>query len=84
MQEVLEKMRQWTLSEIKRAEKPYADPFTLTSLSFCASKVAKESEANQALAVLRTTMKSAEMSTYDVVTPAEALVVIGLALAGQS
>ncbi len=71
-EEDLEKIRQFVLNEIERAKRPYADPFVLTSLAYCASKCVDNS-ADSALQRLQNVAHQYALDTFDVVTPHEAL-----------
>ena len=82
--EVLRKTLGWIAEQKVAAERPNADAFILTSLSFCAHKVAGFDDAEKARASLHYVVKTAEMPAYDVVTPEEASLVIRLALAIQN
>ena len=82
--EVLEKMRGWIEAEQVKAQLPYADPFVLISISFCAEKAVGGAEAQDILALLHSVAKEERMPTYDVVTPAGALFIINRALATQT
>ena len=80
--EVLKKMLEWVEAEIAKAKLPYQDAFQLTSLSFCAHKVAGFAEAEQALALLHAVAKTeSQVGTYDVVPPYAAIFLINRALA---
>ncbi len=80
--EVLQKMLEWVKAEIAKAKLPYQEPFQLTSLSFCAHKVANFSDAEKARAILHATAKiERQVRTYDVVEPHVAIFLINRALA---
>lgn len=82
-QEALQKMRGWIEAEIQRSKKPYQDPFTLTSLVYCASKAVGPEHlqaSEDALARLRSITLANNMPRHDVFDPAEALALIEQAL----
>lgn len=92
--DVLAMMRTWIEAEIKKAEKPFADPFQLTSLSYCAVRVCHSKddwhkhdivlppEAEETLRMLRETAAiEGQVGTYDVVAPYSAIFLINRTLA---
>lgn len=80
--EVLEKMLAWVKAEIEKAELPYQEPFQLTSLSFCAHKVADFADAEKALELLHATAKiERQVRVYDAVEPYVAIFLINRTIA---
>lgn len=83
--EVLLKMRGWIEAEIEKAKKPFADPFVLTSLAYCAEKVAGAAEVQETLLLLRSVAAAERQhGIYDVATPYGAMFLINRALAACS
>lgn len=82
--EVLLKMLEWIGSEQLKARQPNAEKFVLTSLTFCAGKVADEASAAEAVRLLQMTTKiERQVKTHDVVEPQVARFIINRALATQ-
>jgi len=80
--EVLQKMLAWIKAETEKAKLPYQEPFPLTSLSFCAHKVANFNEAEKVRTILHATAETErQVGTYDVVEPYVAIFLINRALA---
>lgn len=72
-EEILEKMRAWVLAEIEKAKRPGMDPFTLTSLTFCAIKAAGDDAYDLVREKFWAAARDEGLGRYDVVTPDEAL-----------
>ena len=83
--EVLKKMLGWVEAEIAKAKLPYQEPFLLTSLSFCAHKVANFNDAEKVRTILHATAKiERQVGTYDIVEPYVAIFLIKRTLATQN
>ena len=81
VRETLIKMRDWIDMKLKEAKKPYAEPFVLTSLGYCAYQAAPEAQAEAALALLREVrIEEWQMLTYDVMGPQSVVFLINRTL----
>jgi|GEM_PF-2798845 len=79
--ERLRKVRAYIESQIERAKQPSADPFNLTSLTYCAGMALKSPEEEHfVLIALHAICEENFTTTFDVFTPKEALHLTELAL----
>ncbi len=78
--EILAKMHDWIIAAQEKAKLPGQDPFSMTSLTYCARESVGVDAANSVRKVLWQSCEQMAQGKYDVFTPEDALGVIAWAI----
>lgn len=76
----LNTMRGWILAEIEKSKRPGMEPFTMTSLTYCARKAVGATAAEELKAPLWEACRELSSNTFDVFTPDQAIGVVEWAI----